>query len=222
MVATGWYNKWATQQPSCLVVWIRNFAAGAQLDFSGLRQRSPAAKRMLRDQRHLGCFDTHPGDNPRQQAVDQKIRDADAKASLRGAGIEFELLLERMLQPLQRRTDRIHEIESTAWRFHAVRRPLKRFVAEGPPQGPEGMADCRGADPDPVGGAGDTPLGDQRIEDHQQVEIDVPQIHRRAEPQVTACVVPYLQRPITGGRKSLQLRCQSSAMLMRLGWGAGI
>jgi len=56
---------------------------------------------------------------------------------------------------------------------HAVRRPLQQIVAEGPPQAPQGMADCRGADPDPVGGAGDTPLGDQRIENHQQVEIDV-------------------------------------------------
>src|SRR5258708_12752943 len=154
MVATRRDNKWAPQQPPGLVVRIRNFAAGAQLDFSGLRQRSPAAKRMLRDQRHLGCFDTHPGDNPRQQAVDQKIRDADAKASLRCPRIEFELLLERMLQPLQRRTDRVHEIESTPCRFHPGRRPLQQIPPEGPPPPPQPQPLSPGPPPTPTSSPG--------------------------------------------------------------------
>jgi hypothetical protein len=80
---------------------------------------------------------------------------------------------------VERRPDRPRQLARQRRRLHAGGRALEQLVAEGGAQPAQRVADRRLGQAEPGGGARDVPLGQERLQDAQQVEVEPLGIHGR-------------------------------------------
>ena len=66
------------------------------------------------------------------------------------------------------------EFERLGGRHQALAGAHKQLVGEDLAQLGQRLVVCRGAAPEPLGGAGDAGIDEQRVERHQQIGVDFP------------------------------------------------
>ena len=109
-------------------------------------------------------------------ATSIEFGEADAEGSFGGRRIEGFALKHRRLNLRERHAHRIDERKRPRRGPHAVGAARQELVAEQRPEPPEIVTHRRLAETDARRGARDAPLGEQRIEGDQQVEVEPTQI----------------------------------------------
>ena len=131
------------------------------------RDRDPDAGRLQADL----------GQQRRQEVAFAEIDQPEHELALGARRIEMHLLVHRRADRVHRIGDRLRDLLGQRRRRHALCRAQEQFVAEQAAQPLQGVADRRLRDAQRFGRARHAALDHQLVEDSQQVEIKIVEIH---------------------------------------------
>src|ERR1700694_3000217 len=132
---------------------------------------------------HAGCLCAHDAAQPAEQKARHVIGNAQAEDAIRFRGIEVTALIDHRLDLPKYNTEFFGQLDVPRCQIHAARRSHQKIVAKQITKPAEGMTDGRLRETEPVCRARDAAFRNQRIENNQEVEVDIPHIHRQPHTQ---------------------------------------
>ena len=108
------------------------------------------------------------------------VGEAQGEGAFAGGRVKTVALVQGVLQCAQGITHRLHQVQGIRRGFHAACCAHKQLVFQQGAQALQGIADRGLRQAELVGGGGHTPVHQQLIENHQQVQVDVTQVHGSA------------------------------------------
>ena len=120
-----------------------------------------------------------PREQRRQDHQLSMIDRGDREAARRGCRVEGRAAAERAIDVVERRVDCRRELLGAGSGHHAAWGAHEDRIAEQGAEAVERVAHRRLREPDPLGRARDVALGEERVERHEEVEIDLAIPRRR-------------------------------------------
>src|SRR6202022_2346676 len=132
-------------------------------------------------QAHAGCLRAHDAAQPSEQEARYVIGHAQAEYASRFRGIEVAALIDHRLDLPKHNTEFLGQLHRPCRQIHATRGAHQEIVAKQITKPAESVADGRLREAEPVCRARDAAFRNQGIENNQEIEVDIPHIHRRPQ-----------------------------------------
>ncbi len=127
--------------------------------------------------RQPGCIGREPADERADEHEDRVVRAAHAERAAVVRRVERRGRLDRAADERERLADGPGQRLGARGRDEGGAVADEQGIAEHHAQPGERVAHARLAEPDPVGGARDAALAQERVESHEEVEVDPAQLH---------------------------------------------